>query len=115
MAISVSLAEIRSWMNETFDLLERAGCDKFDLQPDHYWQVYFGDAFDYEGQPLNERRPPKPVIGSLSNDVEELREELAKTRTSDGALAWHLLDHLGPLLPMMASQTQVQVVSWLDD
>jgi len=101
----VSLADIRSWFNQTFDLLERAGCTEFELEPDHYWEIYFSEAFQFEGS------EPTPVVGSLGEDIEEVMQDLANAQTEEGAAAWHLLHHLGSLMPLMASQTQVIVLS----
>lgn len=100
---SVSLAEIRVWMNTAVDQLEKSGLVELPLDREAYWTFMSEDAFNMAGE-------PKPVIGSLEDDVQDLRSEMESIAADEGSVIWHILLHLGGVVQLMAEEARTNVL-----
>ncbi len=96
-ADSVSLGEVREWTAIAFDLLEKGGVTHLRLEPDLRWQVFFAEAFKQETK-------PEFVIGSVRDDVDELREITRELHNGEGEAVWHYVQHLAGLFVALAAQ-----------
>lgn len=92
METTIEIAELRSLSDRLFELLERRGVNQIAVGTDHFWQVFFEDAFD-----LN--TTPTPVVGSISDCLSDLREEMANPQD---LIEWHALHHLSGVLSALA-------------
>jgi len=86
----ISVAELRSALNQFFDDVEdRLGLE-LAFPEDFYWNVPFNEATNVEGD-------PSPDMGSLVDDVASVRAYLARDR-GDVTSIWHEADHIAGVL-----------------
>ena len=96
-AESVTIAEVREWCTLALDILEQGGVERVKLDRDYHWQIAFTEAFKpYE--------TPIPTMGSIADDVEELRSSMVALDSGDGDSPWHVLDHLSGVITLLASE-----------
>jgi hypothetical protein len=87
MPVTVTIAELRQSVNRCLDLCEQHLGSEVDLDADHYWLIEPSHASDVY-------REAAVVVGQLTNDLEEIRDNPAASVYE----AWHELGHvLGPL------------------
>ncbi len=92
----VPVSEIRRWMNTICDALETGGVSQIDVDQEGYWSVFFDNAF-------NLSHMPEPGIGSLSDDIGDLRREVDVFHSEDrGMIVGHACEHLAGIVTYMA-------------
>ncbi|WP_230530475.1 hypothetical protein [Microvirga roseola] len=99
------VSEIREWANSICDALELRGITEVTLEHDQYWSIFFDDAFDFDD-------PVKPVVGSLGDDIGDLRKEMEAFRSRDrGMVVEHACHHLQGILGYLAYACSGTVVN----
>jgi hypothetical protein len=93
---TLSIAEMREWTSTVFDALERQGMGKIALEHDEHWGVFYEDAFNLTQQ-------PQLVVGSLADDMKDLRGEMLAYRSDDhGMIISHACHHLIGIMNYLA-------------
>ena len=95
---SVTIDELRSILIAALSALESAGVKEIDLENDAYWSVYFEDAFNLGNE-------PSVVLGSLREELSELRGEMRSLAKDDGISLWHIFNHLGGFVQRLAKES----------
>lgn len=95
---SIRVSEIRSMLNAALTALEAEGVDEISLDKDAYWSIYHGDAFDFT-------KSPQPVVGTLQDDVMDLRRDMESIVNDEGVSAWHMFHHLRGLVLLLAEHS----------
>jgi hypothetical protein len=80
----IDVATLRAQVNALLDLFEKKGVRSVSLDADLYWSINWGEEYDFSSD-------PKPVVGSLADDI----EFLAGAENQPVAL---MLCHASPLL-----------------
>ncbi len=86
----ISVAELRSALNQFFDEVQDRLGPELVFPEDSYWNVPFNEAAKVEGD-------PSPDMGSLVDDLASVREYLARRR-DDATSIWHEADHIAGVL-----------------
>jgi hypothetical protein len=92
-ALSVQLDDLRTALVRVLDAVEARHGPLIDLDADYYSEVSLDSAYSQE---------PRIEIGQLSDDVDSLRELLARDAT-DEVFVWHDLGHLVGILRRLAA------------
>lgn len=93
---TLNIAEVREWMSAVFDALERQGMGDIPLEHDEHWSVFYEDAFNLTQQ-------PQLVVGSLADDMKDLRGEMLAYRSDDhGMIISHTCHHLIGIMKYLA-------------
>ncbi|MFC5421108.1 hypothetical protein ACFPOB_16245 [Bosea eneae] len=93
---TLSIAEVREWTSTVFDALERQGMGKIVLEHNEHWGVFFEDA-------LNLAQQPELIVGSLADDIGDLRREMLAYRSEDhGMIISHACHHLIGIMKYLA-------------
>jgi hypothetical protein len=97
---SIRVSEIRKMMNAALDALEAEGVEeiRLNLDKDEYWSIYHEDAFDFT-------KPPEPVVGTLQDDIRDLRRDIESLVNAEGTSAWHMFHHLRGIVLMLAERS----------
>lgn len=95
---SIRVSEIRSMLNAALTALEAGGVEEISLDKDEYWSIYHGDAFDFA-------RSPEPVVGTLQDDVMDLRRDMDSIANDEGVAVWHMFHHLRGLVLLLADHS----------
>lgn len=96
----VTINEIRSIMAKALDALEAEGIKHINLKNDGYWTILSDEAFN-----LGVR--PELAVGSLSDDIADLRKEMQALENDDGVFLWHVFHHLGGIVLAMAERSRL--------
>lgn len=105
---TLSIAEVREWTSVVFEALERQGKGEIDLQNNEHWGVFFEDAFNLAQQ-------PELIVGSLADDIKDLRREMLAYRSEEhGMVISHALHHLIGIIKYLAFATGGEVVNVSD-
>lgn len=97
----VSVSEIRAIFGAALDALEANGVTEVTLDKDVYWKFFSEHAFQFEQQ-------PEPVVGSLYDDIEDLRRDMESLKNDEGASLWHMLHHLDGLVKMLGEASRLR-------
>lgn len=91
------ISDVRLWANAICDAFEAAGITDLPCDHDHYWEVFYEDAFRLD-------RKPDVVCGQLSDDLDDLRAEAdAFVEGSDrGVLISHAFQHFAGVIRYLA-------------
>jgi hypothetical protein len=92
-ALSVRLDDLRMALARVLDAVEARHGPLINLDADYYSEVSLRSAYSQE---------PRIEIGQLSDDVDSLRELLARDATND-VFVWHDLGHLIGILRRLAA------------
>jgi hypothetical protein len=96
-------------MNAICNALEAGQVNEITLEHECYWNVFGDDAFDFSQQ-------PEPGIGSLSDDIGDLRREMEASRSDHiGMIVGHACEHLLAIVNNLALTCSGVVVSASDD
>ncbi len=95
---SIRVSEIRGMLNAALSALEAEGVEEIGLEEDEYWSVYHDDAFDFS-------KPPEPVVGTLQDDIGDLRRDMDSIANEEGAAVWHMFHHLRGIVLLLAKHS----------
>jgi hypothetical protein len=98
---SFTTDDLRAWMEALCTSLEAQGLTTFQPLHDHYWSLDVEGAFDLS-------REPEVLASQLSDDIEDLRGEVAdvlEPDLSDHVIAFHFAEHLSGILGYVAFAT----------
>jgi hypothetical protein len=84
---TIAVEDIRAVVTRVLDAVEAQHGGTLELGEDYYWHLPVRAAFDLS------KPQPELTTGQLTDDVDELREALARPETVDLA-AWHALGHV---------------------
>lgn len=99
--MSLSLSEIRTLANQTFDALEAGGTQALQSNSGQYWRLDSTEAWDLS-------RTPEAMVGDLREDIGDLHADVTSADHSTGLVAWHTLDHLIGVLTALSHQVNPQ-------
>ncbi|MFC1455939.1 hypothetical protein ACETIH_04195 [Microvirga arabica] len=104
----IAVSEIRRWMNTICDALEMRGISQIDVEQEGYWDVFYEEAYDFS-------RQPEPQVGSLSDDIADLRKEMEAFHSDDiGMVVDHACHHLQGIVKYLSVISAGPVVSASD-
>ena len=66
--MTVSIEEVQKVLNSIMDSIKERGVLKIEISEDYYWDIVKNDLYKIENQ------PKKMTLGSLSDDIEEVRK-----------------------------------------
>ena len=89
--VTIAVAEVRTALALLLDEVEQRFGPEIDLAADHYWSLDAAKSFDLDAE-------PQVGAGQLTDDVESVREMLARDLDEEVIIVWHDLDHLVGLL-----------------
>lgn len=90
----VTIADLRSAITRLLDAAEARFGAELELPEDFYWNVSLVDATQIDDDPQND-------MGSVADDIESVREFLARD-ASEYVSIWHEADHLAGVLRAIA-------------
>ncbi|GAA1558469.1 hypothetical protein GCM10009827_094280 [Dactylosporangium maewongense] len=93
----VSLADLRKALTQLLDAVERQHGPTVDLKADYYWTIGPADAFRFDITGC-----PEPTVGTLTDDVQSMRDIL-KTTHDEPIAVWHDLAHVIGILNRLAA------------
>lgn len=100
---SIRVSEIRSMMNTALSALEAAGVEEVDFDHDGYWSVGSDDAFDLA-------KTPDLQVGTLQDDIGDLRVDMKSIANEEGAAVWHMFHHLRGVVLLLAEYSRAKLI-----
>lgn len=90
---SIELSEVKSLTIQLFDMLQARGVSHINVPSDQYWTVSL-DAFQVD--------KPEPMLGSILDDISDLKGEIAPVDDQYEPIIWHAFHHLSGLMQLIS-------------